>query len=38
MNGKRSFYEGVAVLTVLYGTDTWSRAVPEKRLNVMEIS
>ena len=33
LNGKR-LYEGIAVSTALYGTETWSK---RKRLNVMEM-
>ena len=38
MNVKRRLYEGVAVPTALYGTETWRMVVAEKkRLNVMEM-
>ena len=38
MNVKRRFYEGIAVLTTLYGAEIWSMAVAEKKkLNVMEM-
>ena len=38
MNVKRKLYEGVAVPTALYGSETWSMGVAEKRkLNVMEM-
>ena len=38
MNVRRRLYEGVAVPAALYGAETWSMAVAEKkRLNVMEM-
>ena len=38
MNVKRRLYEGVAVFTAIYGTETWSMAVAEKKIvNVMEM-
>ena len=38
MDIKRRLYEGVAVPTVLYGDETWSMTVAEKkRLNIMEM-
>ena len=37
MNVKRRLYEGAAVPTALYGSETWSMTVAEKRLNVMEM-
>ena len=37
MKVKRRLYEGVAVSTALYGVQTWSVTVAEKRLNVMEM-
>ena len=38
MNVKRRLYEGIAVPTALYGTETWSMAVAEKKiLNVMDM-
>ena len=30
-------YEGIAMPTALYGAETWSMVVTEKRLNVMEM-
>ena len=38
MNVKRKLYEGVVVLTALYGAEIWSKAVAEKKkLNVTEM-
>ena len=38
MNVKRRLYEGIAVATALYGSETWSIAVAEKKkLNVIEM-
>ena len=38
INVKRRLYKGVAVPTALYGTETWSMAVAEKkRLKAMEM-
>ena len=37
VNIMRRLYEGIAVPTALYGTETWSMGVAEKRLNAMEM-
>ncbi len=37
MNAKRRLYEGVVVLTELYGAETWNVGAAERRLNVMEM-
>jgi len=38
MNAKRRLYEGVVVLTDLYGAETWNMGAAERRrLNVMEM-
>ena len=37
INVKRRLYAGVVVPTPLYGDETWSMGVAEKRLNVMEM-
>ena len=37
MNVKRRLYERVAVPTALYGDETWTVAVAEKKLDIMEM-
>ncbi len=37
MNAKRKLYDGVVIVTVLYGAETWNMGAPKWRLIVMEM-